>query len=248
MKKLTLVLFFAIATLTAIAQELTVTKYWTKNGDSTGKDNAFNYSIITYTDASKIVYTTKYYSIDGHLKSEISYRDTGKNWIYEGNYLAYHDNGKPKITAVYIKGKLNGEVTTWHANGKIKRKDVYELDSLITGQCYTATGQDTAWFPFKISFSYGKGMQEISGFVGRNIKYPKSAKKNEIQGEVRIQFVIQKDGSLTNEKIRKSVNEEIDEEAMRVFRLIPARWHPALIDGEPTRGYGILPVRFKLER
>ena len=72
--------------------------------------------------------------------------------------------------------------------------------------------------------------------------------KNEIQGEVRIQFIIQKDGTLTNEKIRKSVSEEIDKEAMRVFYLIPARWNPALIDGEPARGYGILPVRFKLER
>lgn len=248
MKKLTLVLFFAATTLSAISQELTVTKYWTKNGDSTGKDNAFNYSVVTYTDATKIVYTTKYYTIDGHLQSEISYRDTGKNWIYDGSYLAYHDNGKPKITASYIKGKLNGGVTTWHANGQLKRKDVYELDSLKTGQCYTAAGQDTAWFPFKISFSYGNGMQEIYSFVGRNIRYPKSAMKSEIQGEVRIQFIIQKDGTLTNEKIRKSVSEEIDKEAMRVFHLIPARWHPALIDGEPTRGYGILPVRFKLDR
>lgn len=248
MKQLTLVLFFATATLSTIAQQLTVTKYWNKNGDSTGKDNAFNYSVITYTDATKALYTTKYYSIDGHLHSEISYRDTGKNWIYEGNYLTYHDNGKSKITASYIKNKLNGELTTWHANGQIKRKDVYELDSMIAGHCYTSTGKDTAWFPFKISFSYGKGMKEISSFISTNIKYPKSAKRNEIEGQVRIQFVIQKDGSLTNEKIRKSVSEEIDKEAMRVFRLIPARWKPALIDGEPTRGYGILPIAFKLER
>jgi TonB family protein len=247
MKQLLLVLFLAATTLSAIAQELTVTKYWTKNGDSTGKDNASNYSVITYTDASKEVYTTKYYTIEGRLQSEISYRDTGKNWVYEGNYLTYHENGNLKIKSGYIKSKLNGEVITWHANGKIKRKDVYELDSLITGQCYTAAGKDTAWFPFKISFSYGNGMQEVSYFIGRNIKYPKSAMKKEIQGEVRIQFVIQKDGSITNERIRKSVDEEIDKEAMRVFHLIPDRWHPALIDGEPARGYGILPIRFKLE-
>jgi TonB family protein len=248
MKKLAIVLFFAATTLSVIAQELTVTKYYNKNGDSTGKDNASGYSIITYTDATKVLYTTKYYTIDGHLKTEISYRDTGKNRIYEGNYLSYHDNGNPKIKAFYIKGKLNGELTTWHANGKIKRKDVYEQDSLITGQCYTATGQDTAWFPFKMGFSYGKGIQDVSRYVGRNIRYPKSAQKDRIEGEVRIQFYIEKDGSITHEKIRKSVNEELDNEAMRVFRLIPAEWKPALIDGEPTRAYGILPISFKLER
>jgi len=248
MKKLTLVLLLAATTLSVIGQELTVTRYYNKNGDSTGKDNASDYSVITYTDATKEFYTTKYYTIDGHLKTEISYRDTGKNWVYEGNYLAYHDNGKPKIRAIYIKDKLNGELTTWHANGQIKRKDVYVLDSLITGHCYTSTGQDTAWFPYKIKFGYRNGIQEVSRFISRNIRYPKSAEKNRIEGQVRIQFYIEKDGSLTNEKIRKSVNEEIDNEAMRVFRLIPAHWQPALIDGEPTRGYGILPIAFKLER
>lgn len=58
MKQLTLFLFFAATTLSAIAQELTVTKYYNKNGDSTNKDNASNYSIVTYTDATKEFYIT----------------------------------------------------------------------------------------------------------------------------------------------------------------------------------------------
>ena len=125
---------------------------------------------------------------------------------------------------------------------------MYVLDSLISGNCYTATGQDTAWFPIHISFKYGNDIQEIQNVVRRNIRYPKSAYKAGIEGTVQIQFIVEKDATLSDVKIRRSVSTEIDEEALRVFRAIPARWKPALEDGEPQRGYGILPIMFMLDR
>src|SRR5438045_3374267 len=97
MKQLTLLLFFVIPALTAMTQDLTVTKYFDKNGDSTGKENAFSYNVVTYTDSTKKVYTVQRYTIKGHLNSEICYRDSGKTWQYDGNYITYHENGKPKI-------------------------------------------------------------------------------------------------------------------------------------------------------
>jgi periplasmic protein TonB len=247
MKYFTLLLFFATTTLPLLAQELTVTKYFDKNGDSTGKENAFTYSVITYADATKIAYTTKSYTIKGHLKSESSYRDSGKTWQLDGNYTTYHENGQLKIKGSYVRNKLHGELSTWHANGQIKRKDEYVMDSLISGHCYTATGQDTAWFPYNILFKYGKGLHELYTFISRNIKYPKEAKKIGIEGTVHIQFFIEKDGTLSNEKIRRSVSNDIDQEALRVIRKVPALWQPALTDGEPSRGYGILPISFKLD-
>ncbi len=248
MKHITLFLLFAATTLPTMAQELTVTKYLDKNGDSTGKENAFTYSVVTYTDNTQLVYTTKNYTIQGHLKSEISYRDSGKIWQYDGNYISYHENGKPKIKGSYIKNKLHGELTTWHANGQLKRKDEYVLDSLISGRCYTATGQDTAWFPYYIMFKYGNGLYELNNFIGRNIRYPKEALRMGVEGIVHIQFFIEKDGTLSHEKIKRSVSDHIDKEALRVLNALPARWKPALVDGEPQRGYGILPIAFKLER
>ena len=88
MKKLALVLFFAATTLSVIAQELTVTKYYNKNGDGTGKDNASDYSVITYTDATKEFYTTKYYTIDGHLKTEIRpQKRIARSWLLPGPFF-----------------------------------------------------------------------------------------------------------------------------------------------------------------
>ena len=248
MKQIFLSLLLTASALLSLAQDLTVTSYWDKNGDSTGKENAVAYTVTTYADRSKKAYTTKRFAINGQLRSEISYYDsTGKRWQYEGSYLTYHEDGKPKINGSFTKGKLNGELTTWHANGQLKRKDEYVLDSLISGHCYTASGQDTAWFPFYISIRYGNDATEISRFIARNIKYPKSALRTGIQGTVQIQFFVEKDATLSHIKIRRSVSPEIDEEALRVFNSVPARWKPALEDGEPQRGYGMLPILFRLD-
>jgi TonB family protein len=246
MKKLLILCFFAIITLPAIAQNLTVTKYWDKYGDSTGKDNAFTYSIVSYTDTTKTVGSSRYYTMEGRLTAEISHKDSAGIWLFDGPYKAYHDNGKLKRKGYFISNKKNGEMSTWYDNGQMRRKDFYVLDSLITGHCYTATGQDTAWFPYYSDFSYGKGIRELYKLIGRNIKYPKTARKKEIEGEVRVQFIIQKDGAMTSLRLNRSVNEELDNEAIRVLRIIPARWHPTMIDGEPESGYAILPVVFKL--
>jgi TonB family protein len=247
MKQLILLLFLAAITLSALAQHITETKYYDKIGDSTGKENAFTYTVNTFTDSTKKVYVSRSYSMTGQLRFEESFRDSGNGLQYYGKYIVYHDNGHLKIKGSYIKNRLNGELTTWYANGKIKRKDEYVLDSLITGHCYTATGKDTAWFPFDVGFTYGKGLQELYRFFGKNIQYPKNSQKMGIQGNVHILFTIEKDGTISHEKIRQSVNEEIDAEALRVFRALPANWKPTLVDGEPQRGQAILPVVFKLE-
>jgi periplasmic protein TonB len=248
MKQLTLLLFLAATTLPALAQEITETQYFDKMDDSTGKENAFTYTVKTFTDTSKKVYTSRSYSMTGQLRSVMSFRDSAGRSLNEGDFIFYHDNGQLKIKARYIGSKLNGTVTTWYANGQIKRKDEYVLDSLISGHCYTATGKDTVWFTFYNGFSYGKNMQELYRFFGKNIRYPKKSVKARTQGEVHIEFIIEKDGTVTHEAIRRSVNEEIDAEALRVFRALPSNWKPALVDGEPYKSYGILPVVFRFEQ
>ena len=165
--------------------------------------------------------------------------------MYDGNFIMYHENGQPKIKGRYISSNLDSGLTTWYANGQIKRKDEYMQGTLISGHCYTATGKDTTWFPYYKMFNYGNDMKELYDFFGKNLKYPKDAVKKGIEGKVQIQFIIEKDGTLSHEALRQSVFESIDKEALRAA---PARWQPSLYDGEPFRGYGILPFVFSLER
>ena len=84
-------------------------------------------------------------------------------------------------------------------------------------------------------------MQYLSG----NIKYPEEARDNNIQGRVIIQFIVEKDGSISNAKVVKSVHELLDSEALRCVSAMPA-WTPGSHQGKPVRVRYTIPVNFTL--
>ncbi|MBR4336858.1 MAG: TonB family protein [Bacteroidaceae bacterium] len=89
------------------------------------------------------------------------------------------------------------------------------------------------------------GVQNLLKFLKANITYPEEAKKNGTQGRVVVQFVVDKDGSITDAKIVKSVSPELDAEALRVVKIMP-KWTPGEQKGEKVRVKFTLPVQFKL--
>lgn len=89
------------------------------------------------------------------------------------------------------------------------------------------------------------GMDELMKFMQKNIKYPKEAQDRGIQGRVIVQFVINTDGSICNEVIVKSVDPQLDAEAIRLLRSMP-NWKPGKQRGKNVRVKFTLPVAFKL--
>ena len=84
-------------------------------------------------------------------------------------------------------------------------------------------------------------------FLNENIKYPIAAKENGIQGRVICNFVVERDGSITNVLITRGVDPSLDKEALRVIRSMP-KWAPGKIDGKPVRARFTLPVTFKITK
>ena len=89
------------------------------------------------------------------------------------------------------------------------------------------------------------GMQEMTKFLQQNIKYPKEAQEQGKQGRVIVQFVVNKDGSIVNDSIVRSVDPLLDAEALRVVRSMP-NWTPGKQKGKPVRVRFTLPVTFHL--
>ena len=89
------------------------------------------------------------------------------------------------------------------------------------------------------------GMQELMKFLQTNIRYPKEAQARGLQGRVVVQFVVNKDGSICEENVVKSVDPQLDAEALRVLRSMP-NWTPGKQRGEPVRVRFTIPVTFKL--
>ena len=94
--------------------------------------------------------------------------------------------------------------------------------------------------------SYPGGMGALMQYLSSNIKYPAIAEENGIQGRVICTFVVERDGSITDVKIAKSVDPSLDKEAMRVVSKMP-RWIPGKQNGSAVRVKYTLPVTFRLQ-
>lgn len=89
------------------------------------------------------------------------------------------------------------------------------------------------------------GYQAFYDYVGKKLKYPAQARRMGIEGKVYVQFVVDKDGSLTEVQAVKGIGAGCDEEAVRVLSGAP-RWSPPKQRGKPVKQRIILPITFKL--
>ncbi len=90
------------------------------------------------------------------------------------------------------------------------------------------------------------GMSAFYDYVSKNLKYPGLARRNNIEGRVYIEFVVEKNGSLTDVKTLKGIGGGCDEEAVRIIESAP-KWNPGKQRGRPVRVKMVLPILFRLE-
>lgn len=94
---------------------------------------------------------------------------------------------------------------------------------------------------------YPGGIDSLLTFIRKNLKYPAEDKENGVSGTVLAEFVVEKDGSVSNIKIVVSLSPACDAEVVRVLSLMP-QWKPSTIKGKPIRVYFNIPVRFEKDQ
>ena len=93
--------------------------------------------------------------------------------------------------------------------------------------------------------SFPGGESAMKSYLNSNVKYPAAAQENGIQGRVIVQFIIEKDGSISDVKISRSVDPSLDWEALRVVKAMP-KWNPGKLNGTVVRVKNEVPVAFGL--
>ena len=94
--------------------------------------------------------------------------------------------------------------------------------------------------------SYPGGIPALMDFLNENIKYPEQAEREGIEGRVVAGFIVERDGSVSNIEILKSVHPLLDAEVVRVMSLMP-NWIPGKQHGIPIRVRYSMPVTFRLQ-
>lgn len=92
---------------------------------------------------------------------------------------------------------------------------------------------------------YPGGEAEMYKFISKNLKYPKSAMEEAIEGTVLVRFFIDKEGNVINPKVIKDIGYGCGEEALRVVKKMP-KWTPGTLGDKPIKVSMMLPFQFKI--
>ena len=125
------------------------------------------------------------------------------------------------------------------AKAEVKVKNKAQADTTKKKKYWDCIPETMPYFP--------GGQELLLKYLAANIKYPASAVKAKKQGRVIVTFIVQKDGSITHAKIAKSIDPELDAEALRVVRGMP-KWIPGTQLGKPVNVKYTLPVKFSLQK
>lgn len=90
------------------------------------------------------------------------------------------------------------------------------------------------------------GEEALTKWINQNIQYPEQAVYDNASGKVFLEFVVEKDGTLTYFTVVNSVHEALEEEAIRLLMEMP-KWTPGTVEGSPVRSWVTLPITFELK-
>jgi TonB family protein len=241
-----LFLFFIFFTGLDLSLNAQDTSYYKDNGDEVSSLSLSDYyAVLERNPADSNKATVKTYFKSGKIKSEKYYSNFDKK-VFDGKFKAYYADGQLRQAIDYKNGKMNGQVLTYWENGKPKRIDNFKNDKFINGKCFNEEGKLIPHTPFERMPEFPGGETGMIFYLRRKIRYPKKARKKRIEGTVVIQFVVGKDGNVINAKVFKSVNPDLDQEALDIVKKMP-KWKPGIQDGEPVSVQYSLPIRFNLQ-
>ena len=142
--------------------------------------------------------------------------------------------GKQKGEPVRVRFTLP---VTFRLSGDAPKQAAEAKQPEATGDEIFKVVEDRPQFP--------GGDAELMKFLQQNVKYPKEAQAQGKQGRVIVQFVVEKDGSITDAKVLKPVDPLLDAEALRIVNMMP-KWTPGKQRGKAVRVYFTIPVTFRL--
>ncbi|MBK8565092.1 MAG: TonB family protein [Saprospiraceae bacterium] len=223
-------------------------------------------------DDGTLVFEGEY--IDGQRSGEWTEYDhsnfgSNSNFVSKGKYLnnlktgtwvTIDSLGNKRSEMSYEKEKLSGPFKRWNKKGMLYNEGEYKDGKLLWEKNYSdgTANPDTFSLVKKIpEFSGCDGVEPDSTrracaerkmleFIYGQIKYPKLARENGIEGKAIVNFVVDKDGTVTGIKVKRGICKEIKTECERVMQLMP-KWNPGMQKGKPVRVLFNLPLKFKLE-
>lgn len=124
-------------------------------------------------------------------------------------------------------------------------EELYQKGKLINGTLFDKTGEEYKYIVIEESAKPIDGFERMYQYINSKMTYPKEARKRGIEGKVYVEFVVEKDGSITNVRTLKGIGGGCDEVAVNAVASLPS-WNAGLQRGKPVKQRMVLPLTFKL--
>ena len=150
--------------------------------------------------------------------------------------------------ALFMLGNMSCTSEKKQADESVKEQSVVPASDSVAAPVAAEVPetQDSVYTVVEQMPEFPGGVNKLLDFISQNLQYPASAMESCIQGRIIVQFVIEKDGSVSNIKVIRGIEPACDAEAVRVVKLMP-KWTPGKQNGEPVRCEYTLPVTFRLQ-
>lgn len=140
----------------------------------------------------------------------------------------------------------------------MKKSSIFKMAMALICVCLIGVGSasaqeksggkkaEEAFVAVEESAEFPGGIEGLSKYIGEHMKYPKKAKKKGFEGKVFVQFIVEKDGSVSNVKVVRDPGYGCGKAAKKVVKGMP-KWTPAKQQGKAVRCLFTLPIKFALK-
>ncbi len=187
-----------------------------------------------------------------------------KNKVFE--VIDYYPSGKPQMQGVFSSldpEVRNGPFLYYNEQGVLTNKNIIQNNIRMEAFTYNASGEvishsttpafrtDQFWLSKNTDTKdddayprYAEGNMALAQFFAKNIRWPVEARNKNIKGKVIVAITINEEGKIIGIRIDKGAHPLLDNEVLRVARLIPDNFLPAMSDGKPVTKDLRMPVSF----
>lgn len=248
---------FILASLSAAAQEentLTKVLFYDANWKPVKpKKAAF---LVEQKYINDTLWEWNYYETKSPRFLSVQFKDQ-KGGAMNGKYTTYTKDGYPDTSGYYLNGKkhgewvvrasnhqllyelhyINGELMAKYDSNEVNKQRDHYIDSIVGAKPRTFTSVEV-----ESEFPGGEGAW--IKYMRKNLVYPEESLSNNVMGNVIIQFIVDKEGWVTDVDIAKSAEFYLDREALRFISSSP-KWIPATQDGKKVKSYKKQPLYFR---
>lgn len=152
----------------------------------------------------------------------------------------------PKVEQIFVEIEDDIEMEIPEIIIDIEITEDTEIEQLVENEIIEEEDPNEVFLIVEKEAEPVGGLSTFYKFIYDNLKYPRQARRMGIEGKVYVQFIVERDGSLTDIQIMKGIGAGCNEETLRVFEKAP-KWKPAKQRGIPVRVRRAMPITFKLQ-